>query len=94
MDLDFGEIEDKYKNKHPFNQSNFTVYAESEDRTLRKNAYKRMNGKFGEFINFIANNYASDVKEVCTFAKIRNYKSALAKRFMARKQAKKLTICS
>ena len=79
VDLDFGEIEDKNKNKHPFNQSNFSIYAESEDRTLRKNAYKRMNGKFGEFINFIANNYANDVKEACTFAKIRNYKSALAR---------------
>ena len=89
VDLDFGEIEDKYKNKHPFNQSNFTVYAESEDRTLRKNAYKRMNGKFGEFINFIANNYASDVKEVCTFAKIRNYKSALAKKIYGEEASEK-----
>lgn len=79
VDLDFGEIEDKDKKKHSFNQSSFSVYAESEDRTLRKNAYKRMNGKFGEFINFIANNYASDVKEACTFAKIRNYKSALSR---------------
>ena len=79
VDLDFGEIEDKDKKKHSFNQSNFSVYAESEDRTLRKNAYKRMNGKFGEFINFIANNYASDAKEACTFAKIRNYKSALSR---------------
>lgn len=79
VDLNFGEIEDKNGKKYPFNQSNFSVYAESEDRTLRKNAYKKMNGKFGEFINFIANNYANDVKEACTFAKIRNYKSALAR---------------
>ncbi|HIT62323.1 MAG TPA: oligoendopeptidase F [Candidatus Caccovivens faecavium] len=89
VDLDFGEIEDKFKNKHPFNQSNFSVYAESDDRTLRKNAYKRMNGKFGEFINFISNNYASDVKEVCTFAKIRNYKSALAKKIYGEEASEK-----
>ncbi len=89
VDLDFGEIEDKFKNKHPFNQSNFSVYAESDDRTLRKNAYKRMNGKFGEFINFISNNYASDVKEVCTFAKIRNYKSALVKKIYGEEASEK-----
>ncbi len=89
VDLDFGEIEDKFKNKHPFNQSNFSVYAESDDRTLRKNAYKRMNGKFGEFINFISNNYASDVKKVCTFAKIRNYKSALAKKIYGEEASEK-----
>lgn len=90
VDLDFGEIEDSKKNKHPFNQSNFTLYAESEDRTLRKNAYKRMNGKFGEFINFIANNYSSDVKEACAFAKIRNYKSALSREIYEEETSEKV----
>ena len=79
VDLDFGEIEDANGKKYPLNHSNFSLYVESADRVLRKNAYKGVNGKFGEFINFIASNYASEVKEACVFSKIRNYKSALAR---------------
>ena len=77
VDLKFGEIEDSHGKKYQLNQSNYSLYAESKDRTLRKNAFKRMNGKYGEYINFLANNYISDVKEACVFAKVRKYKSAL-----------------
>ena len=37
-----------------------------------------MNGKFGEFINFLSNNYINEVKELCVFSKLRKYPSALA----------------
>ena len=77
VDLKFGEIEDSHGKKYQLNQSNYSLYAESKDRTLRKNAFKRMNGKYGEYINFLANNYISDVTEACVFAKVRKYKSAL-----------------
>ena len=41
----------------------YSKYLAGSDRILRKNAFKRMNGKFGEFINFVASNYINDVKE-------------------------------
>ena len=78
VDLKFGDILDSKGKKHALNQSNYTLFAESEDRTLRKNAFKRMNGKFGEFINFLSNNYINEVKELCVFSKLRKYPSALA----------------
>ena len=78
VDLQFDDIEDSKGKKHEFNQSNYSLYVESKDRTLRENAFKEMNGRYGKFINFLANNYISDVKEDCTFAKIRKYNSALS----------------
>lgn len=78
VDLKFGEIEDSKGKKYKLDQSNYSRYVESKDRTLRMNAFKRMNGKYGEYINFLTSNYATDVKETCTFAKLRKHKSALA----------------
>lgn len=78
VDLKFDKIQDSNGKEYDFNQSIYSVYAESSDRTLRKNAFKQMNGKYGEFINFLATNYINDVKEDCIFAKIRKHKSALS----------------
>lgn len=77
VDLKFDDILDENGKKHELNQSNFSIYRESKDRTLRKNAFAELNGKYGEFINFVANNYINNVKEDCVFAKIRKHKSAL-----------------
>ncbi|MBR1890743.1 MAG: oligoendopeptidase F [Clostridia bacterium] len=78
VDLKFDDILDEKGKKHELNQSNYGVYFESNDRTLRKNVFKELNGKYGEFIHFVANNYINNVKGDCVFAKIRGYKSALA----------------
>lgn len=78
VDLKFDEIEDSKGKKYEFSHSKYSLYVGSEDRILRKNAFKQMNGKYGEFINFVASNYINDVKEDCVMSKIRKYKSALS----------------
>ncbi len=78
VDLKFEKISDSRGKEHEFSHSKYSLYVSSTDRTLRKNAFKNMNGKYGEFINFVACNYINDVKEDCVFAKIRKYKSALS----------------
>lgn len=78
VDLKFDNIKDSKGKEYEFNQSKYSVYAESKDRVLRENAFRQINGKHGEFINFLANNYINDVKEDCIFAKIRKYNSALS----------------
>ena len=78
VDLKFDDIEDSKGKKHEFSYSKYLVYAESKDRVLRENAFKQMNGKYGEYINFIATNYINNVREDCVFAKIKKYKSALS----------------
>lgn len=77
VDLKFDKILDCEGNAHEFNHSKYSLYIESRDRVLRKNAFKQFNGKHGEFINFLANNYINDVKQDCIFARIKKYKSAL-----------------
>ncbi len=78
VDMKFDNILDENGKSHELNQANFQEYRESKDRTLRKNSYKAMMGKFGEYINFLATNYINNVKEDCVLAKVRKHKSALA----------------
>ena len=78
VDLKFADIEDSKGKKYPLSQSKFGVYAESQDRKLRENAFKAINGKRGEFINTLASSYIANVKEDCVLAKVRKYKSALS----------------
>ena len=78
VDLQFDDVLDGKGKKHPLNQSNYLVYFESEDRTLRKNTYKELNGRYGKFIHFLATNYINNVKTDCVAAKIRKYKSAIS----------------
>ncbi len=78
VDMNFDAILDEKGKSHELNQANFQEYRESKDRTLRKNAYIGMMGKFGEFINFLSTNYINNVKEDCVLAKVRKHKSALS----------------
>lgn len=76
-DLKFDNIKDKDGKEHEFSSSKYSIFVESQDRTLRKNAFKQMNGKYGEFINFVSTNYINNIKEDCVLAKLRKYNSAL-----------------
>ncbi len=90
VDMKFENIKDSEGKEHEFNTSNYSVYVESTDRTLRKNAFKTMNGTHGKYINFLANNYINDVKEDCIFAKIRKHKSALSGSIFAEEASEKV----
>lgn len=76
-DLKFDKIKDSKGKEYELNQSNYGVLIRSEDRELRKNAIKTLNGTFGKYINFLANNFINDIKTSCYFAKIRNYNSCI-----------------
>lgn len=78
VDLKFDNIKDSHGKEHEFDSSKYSLFIEDEDRELRKNAFKEMNGKYGNFINFVSTNYINDVKQDCVFAKIRKHKSALS----------------
>ncbi|MBP3431658.1 MAG: oligoendopeptidase F [Clostridia bacterium] len=90
VDLKFAQIEDSNGKKHDLDQSNYSLYVENKDRVLRKNAFKELNGKYGENINFLTSNYTSDVKADCTFAKVRKFKSALAASIYAEEASEKV----
>ncbi len=77
VDIKFDKIEDSKGKFHEFSNSKYMVFAESEDRKLRENAFKEINGKRGDFINVLSSTYINDVKIDCILAKLRKYKSAL-----------------
>ena len=77
-DLKFDDILDSKNKPHKLSQASLSLYTNSPDRQLRKNAFKTMNGTFGKFANMLAQNYLSSVKQDCYFAKLRNYPSTLA----------------
>lgn len=77
-DVKFADAKDSKGNFHKLTHATYSLLVESTDRELRKNAIINMNKAYGEFNNTIATNYINDVKLSCTFAKIRNYPSALS----------------
>lgn len=77
-DVKFADAKDSKGNFHKLTHATYSLLVESTDRELRKNAIINMNKAYGEFNNTIATNFINDVKLGCTFAKIRNYPSALS----------------
>ncbi len=77
VDFDFGEIESSKGEKFKLTSSSYGKYMRDSDRQIRKQTFCNLNGKFGELINMLSNNYINDVKATCYFAKVRKYKSAL-----------------
>lgn len=76
-DLKFNDIIDEKGKSHKFTQDKYSFFMHSKDRVLRANAFAEQNGAYGRYINFLANNYLSDVKADCYFAKIHHHNSAL-----------------
>lgn len=77
-DLKFNDVKDGKGRSHKYNQALYSKFMHSPDRELRKNTFAEENGAYGRYLNFLANNYISEVKANCYFAKIRNYQNALS----------------
>ncbi len=77
VDIKFGKVKDSKGKTFELNHSSYSTLMRSQDRKLRKQAFIKMNGTFGKYINTFANNYINEVKLDCYFAKVRKYKSAL-----------------
>ena len=78
VDVDFGTIKangEKIKLTH----GTYSMFLQSDDRILRKTAYKNMFGAYKKMINTIASIYAGNVKKNCFYAKVRGYQSAINK---------------
>ncbi len=76
-DIVFPDVEDSQGNKHPLSQGTYIAHMESEDRTLRKNAFEGLYHTYGSFKNTISSILAAQVKQLEFFAKARKYNSSL-----------------
>ena len=76
-DIQFEDIFDSNGKKYELNNSSYYQYIQSNDRTLRKNAMKTLNKKYGELKSTLSANYMGNVKSDYFYAKVRGFSSAL-----------------
>ena len=76
-DVKFKKIKDSIGKEYEMNNSVYHKYLQSNDRTLRENAYKSMNGAYGALNHTLSEIYMGNVKSDCFYAKVRHFNSSL-----------------
>ena len=75
-DLVFDSVKDSEGNEHELNSSSYIMLEESEDRTLRENAFRSYYKTYREHINTFASAYSANVKAAAAEAEVRHYGSS------------------
>ncbi|CQR47995.1 Oligoendopeptidase F, plasmid [Paraliobacillus sp. PM-2] len=75
-DLTFPTIEDDKGNKVELTHGRYLNFLESDQQSVRKNAFKAMYNTYGNFINTFASTLSGAVKKHNFNAKVRKYQSA------------------
>lgn len=75
-DLTFPKIKDENGEEVELTHGRYLRFMESNDRDVRKNAFKAMYDTFGSFKNTFATTLNGNVKKDNFYAKVRNYRSA------------------
>lgn len=76
-DVKFGTILDEDGNEVELTNGRYSVFMESNDRSVRENAFKTLYRQYGNFKNTLAATYYANVKQACFYAKARKYDSTL-----------------
>lgn len=76
VDMTFPAITDEKGEKVALTHGNFSVFRESTDRRVRKEAFETYFAEFRRYLNTFTATYAGSVKFDQYFADVRNYKSA------------------
>ena len=82
-DLNFGNIINEEGKEVELTSSNYSVYIESKNREVRKNAFKTLYKTYKQFSNTFASIISSFIKEQTTIAHIRKYNSTREYRLYA-----------
>lgn len=77
-DIKFGRIKNEEGKSVAISHGSYSVYLQSSDRQVRKNAFREYYKGYIGLINTIASNYGGNVKKNCFYAKVRKFDSALA----------------
>ena len=89
-DLKFEGPKDSNGKKHKLTHSNYVELMQSEDRVLRKNTFKKLNGAYGKFNNFLSSNYINNVKKNTFYTKLRKFKSTLDRAIYGEEASRKV----
>lgn len=77
-DFEYDYITDEKGNKVKFNESNYSLFIKSKDRSVRKKAFEMLHNKYKKYIRTITSTYKGEVENNVVLAKIRNYDSAIS----------------
>ena len=77
-DFEYDYITDEKGNKVKLNESNYSLFIKSKDRSVRKKAFEMLHDKYKKYIRTITSTYKGEVENNVVLAKIRNYDSAIS----------------
>jgi oligoendopeptidase F len=75
-DLKFGTILDENNEEKELTDTNYSIFIESKDRRVRKDAFQKLYEVYKQFQNSITSTLDGHIKENVTLSHIRNYQSA------------------
>ncbi|MDY4996132.1 MAG: oligoendopeptidase F [Bacilli bacterium] len=76
-DLTFGTILDESQKEVVLTESNYSIYIESKDRRVRKDAFKTLYQTYKQFINSFASTLSGNINENITISRIKKYNSTI-----------------
>lgn len=76
-DVKFGKVHDEHGDEKELTSAGFSVFMESRDRNVRKEAFYALYRQYKSYINMLAASYYGNVKQAVFFANARNYESTL-----------------
>lgn len=76
-DVKFGRVHDEHGDEKELTSAGFSVFMESRDRNVRKEAFYALYRQYKSYINTLAASYYGNVKQAVFFANARNYESTL-----------------
>ena len=77
-DMTFGTVTDANGNEIPLTHGNFITLMESENPSVRKDAFETLYRRYREYNNTISTLYNYNVKKDVILSRLRNYSSALS----------------
>lgn len=76
-DVKFGKVHDEHGDEKELTSAGFSVFMESRNRNVRKEAFYVLYRQYKSYINTLAASYYGNVKQAVFFANARNYESTL-----------------
>ena len=76
-DVKCGKVHDEHGDEKELTSAGFSVFMESRDRNVRKEAFYALYRQYKSYINTLAASYYGNVKQAVFFANARNYESTL-----------------
>ena len=76
-DVKFGKVHDEHGDEKELTSAGFSVFMESRNRNVRKEAFYALYRQYKSYINTLAASYYGNLKQAVFFANARNYESTL-----------------